>query len=67
MSVMVGGDRGAFEHVANVLYAIGPKVTYIGPSGHAILTKVAINLALVVSVTAFGASTGDYVVTVAID
>jgi 3-hydroxyisobutyrate dehydrogenase-like beta-hydroxyacid dehydrogenase len=53
MSVMVGGDRGAFEHVEGVLKAIGPKVTYIGPNGHAILTKLAINLALVVSVTAF--------------
>jgi 3-hydroxyisobutyrate dehydrogenase-like beta-hydroxyacid dehydrogenase len=53
MSVMVGGDRGAFERVQDVLRAIGPKVTYIGPNGHAILTKVAINLALVVSVTAF--------------
>jgi 3-hydroxyisobutyrate dehydrogenase-like beta-hydroxyacid dehydrogenase len=53
MSVMVGGDRAAFDHVAGVLAAIGPKVTYIGPNGHAILTKVAINLALVVSVTAF--------------
>ena len=52
MSVMVGGERAAFEHVADVLHAIGPKVTYIGPNGHAILTKVAINLALVVSVTA---------------
>jgi 3-hydroxyisobutyrate dehydrogenase-like beta-hydroxyacid dehydrogenase len=28
MSVMVGGDRAAFEHVADVLHAIGPKVTY---------------------------------------
>jgi 3-hydroxyisobutyrate dehydrogenase-like beta-hydroxyacid dehydrogenase len=53
MSVMVGGDRAAFDHVASVLGAIGPKVTYIGPNGQAILTKVAINLALVVSVTAF--------------
>jgi 3-hydroxyisobutyrate dehydrogenase-like beta-hydroxyacid dehydrogenase len=53
MSVMVGGDRDAFDHVRPVLDAIGPKVTYIGPNGHAILTKVAINLALVVSVTAF--------------
>jgi 3-hydroxyisobutyrate dehydrogenase-like beta-hydroxyacid dehydrogenase len=53
MSVMVGGDRAAFDHVAGVLHAIGPKVTYIGPNGQAILTKVAINLALVVSVTAF--------------
>lgn len=53
MSVMVGGERAAFEHVERVLHAVGPKVTYIGPNGQAILTKVAINLALVVSVTAF--------------
>jgi len=53
MSVMVGGERAAFERIEAVLHAIGPKVTYIGPNGHAILTKVAINLALVVSVTAF--------------
>ena len=52
MSVMVGGDRAAFDHVEELLGGIGPKVTYIGPHGHAILTKVAINLALVVSVTA---------------
>jgi 3-hydroxyisobutyrate dehydrogenase-like beta-hydroxyacid dehydrogenase len=52
MSVMVGGDREAFDRVEQVLHAIGPKVTYIGPNGQAILTKVAINLALVVSVTA---------------
>jgi 3-hydroxyisobutyrate dehydrogenase-like beta-hydroxyacid dehydrogenase len=53
MSVMVGGDRDAFERVEELLRAIGPKVTYIGANGQAILTKVAINLALVVSVTAF--------------
>jgi 3-hydroxyisobutyrate dehydrogenase-like beta-hydroxyacid dehydrogenase len=52
MSVMVGGDRAAFDRVEKVLLAIGPKVTYIGPNGQAILAKVAINLALVVSVTA---------------
>jgi 3-hydroxyisobutyrate dehydrogenase-like beta-hydroxyacid dehydrogenase len=52
MSVMVGGDRPAFDRIEPVLHAIGPKVTYIGPNGQAILTKVAINLALVVSVTA---------------
>jgi 3-hydroxyisobutyrate dehydrogenase-like beta-hydroxyacid dehydrogenase len=52
LSVMVGGDRDAFQHIEQVLHAIGPKVTHVGPNGHAILTKVAINLALVVSVTA---------------
>ena len=56
MSVMVGGDRAAFDHVEHVLHAIGPKVTYIGPNGQAILTKLAINLTLVVSVTAFAES-----------
>jgi 3-hydroxyisobutyrate dehydrogenase-like beta-hydroxyacid dehydrogenase len=53
MSVMVGGDRAAFDRIEDILRAIGPKVTYIGPNGQAILTKIAINLALVVSVTAF--------------
>ena len=53
MSVMVGGDRAAFDRIEAILRAIGPKVTYIGPNGQAILTKIAINLALVVSVTAF--------------
>jgi 3-hydroxyisobutyrate dehydrogenase-like beta-hydroxyacid dehydrogenase len=53
MSVMVGGDRAAFEHVEPLLGAIGPKVTYIGENGQALLAKVAINLVLVVSITAF--------------
>src|ERR687888_1947834 len=53
MSVMAGGDRDAFERIEGVLRAIGPKVTYIGPNGQALLAKLAINLALVVSVTAF--------------
>jgi len=53
LSVMVGGERAAFDRIEEILLAIGPKVTYIGPNGQAILTKVAINLALVVSVTAF--------------
>jgi 3-hydroxyisobutyrate dehydrogenase-like beta-hydroxyacid dehydrogenase len=52
LSIMAGGDRAAFDHLAPVLRLIGPKVTYVGPNGHGILTKVAINLALVVSVTA---------------
>src|SRR5918994_525847 len=42
MSVMVGGDRAVFDHVSDVLHAIGPKVTYIGPNGQALLTKIAI-------------------------
>ena len=53
-SVMVGGDKAAFEKVAPVLLAIGPKVTYIGTSGMAVQTKLAINLLLMVEVIAFG-------------
>ncbi|HEU5112064.1 MAG TPA: NAD(P)-dependent oxidoreductase [Acidimicrobiia bacterium] len=52
-SVMVGGDRAAFEKVLPVLEAIGPTVTYIGPSGMAVQMKVAINLCLIVEMVAF--------------
>lgn len=52
-SIMVGGDRAAFERVRPVLDAIGPKVSYIGESGMAAQMKVAINLALIVEVVAF--------------
>jgi 3-hydroxyisobutyrate dehydrogenase-like beta-hydroxyacid dehydrogenase len=53
-SVMVGGDRVAFEQVKPVLLAIGPKVSYIGENGLAVQTKLAINLLLMVEVIAFG-------------
>jgi len=51
-SVMVGGDRGAFDRVLPVLEAIGPTVTYIGASGMAVQMKVAINLCLIVEMVA---------------
>ena len=53
-SIMVGGDRSAFERVQPVLLAIGPKVTYIGGSGMAVQMKLAVNLVLMVEVIAFG-------------
>lgn len=52
-SIMVGGDKAAFERVQPVLLAIGPKVTYIGASGLAVQMKLAINLVLMVEVIAF--------------
>lgn len=52
-SVMVGGDRSAFEAVEAVLLDIGPKVAYIGPSGTAAQMKVAINLTLIVEMVVF--------------
>ncbi len=53
-SLMVGGDRAAFERAEPVLRAIGPKVTYIGHSGLAVQMKIAVNLLLMVEVIAFG-------------
>ncbi len=53
-SLMVGGDKAAFERVEDVLHAIGPKVTYIGTSGLAVQMKIAVNLLLMVEVIAFG-------------
>ncbi len=53
-SLMVGGDKAAFERVEPVLRAIGPKVTYIGGSGQASTMKLAVNLLLMIEVIAFG-------------
>lgn len=52
-SIMVGGDREAFERALPVLEAIGPTVTYIGGQGQAVQMKVAINLCLIVEMVAF--------------
>jgi 3-hydroxyisobutyrate dehydrogenase-like beta-hydroxyacid dehydrogenase len=53
-SLMIGGDRAAFERIEPVLRAIGPKLTYIGASGQAATMKLAVNLLLMVEVIAFG-------------
>jgi 3-hydroxyisobutyrate dehydrogenase-like beta-hydroxyacid dehydrogenase len=53
-SLMVGGDRTAFERVKPTLLDIGPKALYIGESGTAVQMKLAINLVLMVEVIAFG-------------
>ena len=53
-SLMVGGDRAAFERVKPVLLDIGPKALYIGESGTAVQMKLAVNLVLMVEVIAFG-------------
>ena len=52
-SLMVGGDRAAFDRVQPVLLAIGPKVTYIGAQGLAVQLKVALNMTLVIEVMGF--------------
>lgn len=53
-SVMVGGDAAVFDQVVDVLSAIGPKVTHIGPSGMATTMKIAVNLLLMVEIICFG-------------
>ena len=53
-SLMVGGDAAAFDRVKDMLTAIGPKVTYIGPSSMATTMKIAVNLLLMVEVICFG-------------
>jgi 3-hydroxyisobutyrate dehydrogenase-like beta-hydroxyacid dehydrogenase len=54
VSIMVGGDKNAFERVKLVLLDIGAKATYIGDNGMAVQMKLAINLVLMVEVIAFG-------------
>lgn len=53
-SIMIGGDKAAFERVKDMLGAIGPKVSYIGPSGMATTMKISVNLLLMVEIICFG-------------
>src|ERR671925_767645 len=53
LSLMVGGDRGAFERVLPILQDIGPKVSYVGANGLAASMKIATNLSLAVQMLAF--------------
>src|SRR3989454_3925095 len=50
---MVGGRPEAFEHVKPVLLDIGPRVTYVGENGQALVMKIATNLSLAVQMLAF--------------
>jgi 3-hydroxyisobutyrate dehydrogenase-like beta-hydroxyacid dehydrogenase len=53
LSIMVAGDRAHFDRVEPLLLDIGPKVTYLGAQGNALLMKMAINLSLVVQGMSF--------------
>ncbi len=53
LSLMVGGDREILEQIRPILLAIGPKITYMGTNGQAVLMKVAINLNLQVQIMGF--------------
>lgn len=52
-SIMVGGDRTAFNKIEPVLLAIGRKALYIGGRGQAVWMKVAQNMCLVVEMVSF--------------
>ena len=53
LSVMVAGRRETFERVKPLLHDIGPKVTYVGENGLALVMKIATNLSLAVQMLAF--------------
>jgi 3-hydroxyisobutyrate dehydrogenase-like beta-hydroxyacid dehydrogenase len=53
LSIMVGGERAHFDRVEPLLLDIGPKVTYLGAQGNALVMKMAINLSLVVQGMSF--------------
>jgi len=53
LSVMVGGRRETFEKLKPILLDIGPKVTYVGDNGLALVMKIATNLSLAVQMLAF--------------
>src|SRR5206468_3908070 len=51
LSVMVGGRPETFERVKPLLLDLGPKVTYVGENGLALVMKIATNLALPVQLS----------------
>jgi 3-hydroxyisobutyrate dehydrogenase-like beta-hydroxyacid dehydrogenase len=53
LSVMVGGRRDTFDRIRPLLLDIGPKVTYVGDNGLALVMKIAANLSLAVQMLAF--------------
>jgi len=53
LSVMVGGRQKTFETVKSLLNDLGPKVTYVGDNGQALVMKIATNLSLAVQMLAF--------------
>jgi 3-hydroxyisobutyrate dehydrogenase-like beta-hydroxyacid dehydrogenase len=53
LSVMVGGRKETFEKVKPILLDIGPKVTYVGGNGQALVLKIASNLSLAVQMLSF--------------
>ena len=55
-TMMVGGDQATYDRIHPLLLDIGPKATYVGPSGYAVSMKIALNLSIGVQLLAFGES-----------
>ncbi|HWB21870.1 MAG TPA: NAD(P)-dependent oxidoreductase [Gaiellaceae bacterium] len=53
LMIVVGGDRDVFESVLPVLQELGQNVRHVGPNGHGLLLKLAINISLGVQMLAF--------------
>jgi 3-hydroxyisobutyrate dehydrogenase-like beta-hydroxyacid dehydrogenase len=53
LSVMVGGEKSAFDRARPLLDDVGPRVTHVGENGLALSMKIAINLSLAVQMLAF--------------
>jgi 3-hydroxyisobutyrate dehydrogenase len=53
LSVMVSGRKETFERLKPLLLDIGPKVTYVGDNGLALVMKIGTNLSLAVQMLAF--------------
>lgn len=53
LSIMVGGEKSAFDAALPVLQAIGPTVHHVGSNGMAVGMKIAVNLGLAVQMLAF--------------
>ncbi|MEO8256971.1 MAG: NAD(P)-dependent oxidoreductase [Acidobacteriota bacterium] len=53
LSVMVGGEKSAFDRARPLLDDVGPRVTHVGGNGLALSMKIAINLSLAVQMLAF--------------
>ena len=55
-TMMVGGEKAAYDRIHPLLLDIGPKATYVGPNGYAVSMKIALNLSIGVQLLAFGES-----------
>jgi 3-hydroxyisobutyrate dehydrogenase-like beta-hydroxyacid dehydrogenase len=53
LTIMVAGDRDAFERHRAVLEALGEKVSFLGERGRALTMKLAINLSIATQMIAF--------------